>query len=412
MSLHKSLSLMLSAISSQALASGPSPSPARASLPTTPSGPAPARANLSARQAQEQGLLTSGTSGHTSTTSLSSAALLSSLESKLRQKTDLVGSTLYKLTWKRRVTPAGRWIPALRGTARRTSANGSTSQVSISDILKGWTTPPAHDTSGRSKTQKAKHGCACLTLDAQLAGWPTALTRDWKDSPGQAPTGVNPDGSHRDRTDNLSSKSQLAGWGTPLSNHANGSPEGFLERKRKSVERGNKMGISMSDLNMQAQSYLTGWPTARQADGEKNVRTLEGSLSEIERKGSPQDLAQATQITGWPTPMSMPLAKAGQSQPGNNDYIRRTEALMGKEVKGHNLGQLLESLPSDQPVRLTATGQMLTGSSAGMESGGQLDPSHSRWLMGLPPEWDDCAPTETLSSLRKLKASATALKKF
>jgi hypothetical protein len=87
-------------------------------------GPAPALVNLSAQQAKALGLMMSGTYGRTSTGLLKSADLQSLLESKLRQRTDSLGSILYKLTWKDRATPAGRSIPALRASVRHTSASG------------------------------------------------------------------------------------------------------------------------------------------------------------------------------------------------------------------------------------------------------------------------------------------------
>lgn len=148
-------------------------------------GAALAPANLSARQAAALGLTTSGTCGPRGTTSLRSAALQESLASKLRAKTGSNGSTLYRLTWKTRVTPSGRPICALRGSPNKAAAaadficgNGNIS----SQPLKGWTTPQAHDVSGRSKTQKAihgtKHGCADLVNEALATGWPTPTSKE------------------------------------------------------------------------------------------------------------------------------------------------------------------------------------------------------------------------------------------
>lgn len=43
------------------------------------------------------------------------------------------------------------------------------------------------------------------------------------------------------------------------------------------------------------------------------------------------------------------------------------------------------------PCRLTASGDLLTGSDAKMENSGQLNPAPSRWLMGYPKAWDEAA---------------------
>ena len=43
-------------------------------------------------------------------------------------------------------------------------------------------------------------------------------------------------------------------------------------------------------------------------------------------------------------------------------------------------------------ARLVTSGQMLTGCTAETKNVGQLNPAHSRWLMGLPSAWDQAAP--------------------
>ena len=124
--------------------SGPMHSDAQDGQTADPSGPAAVLASLSARQAKELGLLTSGTCGLTSIGSSSSAALQSSLESRLPEVLASAGSTLYRLTWKRATTPSGRSLLLQRASPLHTSDSGCT----------GWQTPRARGDAGGSRWRR------------------------------------------------------------------------------------------------------------------------------------------------------------------------------------------------------------------------------------------------------------------
>lgn len=263
-----------SATFSPELVSGPIPSASPDGLTTNRSGQAPALASLSARQAKEMGLLTSGTFGQPSSTSSASADLSMSLASRLQLVTQMHGSTLYRQTWKEWTTPSGLCRLRQRASVLRTSESGPT----------GWPTPTAKSTTGAGTS--GRMGGMNIQTAVTLASWPTPTTID---------------------------NNQVAGH-------------------------------------------------AAAANAPKRGSTLGG----------------ASRLAGWVTPTSRDW----------KDSAGMTAQRDGKD----RLDQLPRQAYTCGPLRLTVFGVMQTGSYVEMANGVQLNPAHSRWLMGLPHAWDESSP--------------------
>jgi hypothetical protein len=150
-----------------------------------------------------------------------------------------------------------------------------------------------------------------------------------------------------------------------------------------------QMTAAHGRYKLRDQAPLATWPTPCANDDNK---TPEAHLAMKQRMGgnrtqitSLQVMAQMTdaaRLATWATPNCMDHLASGNLE----NRKKRGGCVNLKD-------QITGLMPSGPPA---ATGKR-----------GQLNPAHSRWLMGYPPAWDDCAGT-AMRSFRKSRPRSSA----
>lgn len=246
----------LNAISSRASAVGRSHYASPDGPTTEKSGRDRRRASRSRTPVSSLPPVMNGIYGPTYSASSVPEGPMRSLESRLRQRLGLIGSTECSLIWKAATTPAGRSYSRLVPSTPRTVEIVSTSP----------------------------HATHTHTHTIELSCWITATTRDWKDSPGMSVT--RPDG--RSRVDQLPRQVTAAMWATLTSSR--NSNAGSLQSALKEAERLHPKGryTLMTQIAVSLQPTMTASENKYRLQGNSQQSKSLAAISILTARGAAQ----------------------------------------------------------------------------------------------------------------------------